>query len=252
MRVLAWLLLLYTAANGQSQLSDLPAPQVIALHSALQHVQGIDVDEPAGWLWVSSVDRENRKGFLHLFDLKTGTLLRQVEAQEGDRFHPGGIALDGDTIWVPVAEYRRSSSSIIQQRRRDTLVLIRSFNVDDHIGCVAVGPDRLYGGNWDARQIYEWSRKGKQLARRDNPTAAAYQDWKFVDGMLAGGAVLGPGRGAIDWLDPGTLRLAKRMEAGVTDRKVRYTNEGMALRDGRLYLLPEDGPSRLFVFRLSP
>jgi hypothetical protein len=33
-------------------------------------------------------------------------------------------------------------------------------------------------------------------------------------------------------------------------RVTPYTNEGMTLRDGVLYLLPEDEPSRLFRFRL--
>jgi hypothetical protein len=31
---------------------------------------------------------------------------------------------------------------------------------------------------------------------------------------------------------------------------VRFTQEGMAFRKGKLYLLPEDGRSRLFVFQL--
>jgi hypothetical protein len=31
---------------------------------------------------------------------------------------------------------------------------------------------------------------------------------------------------------------------------VSYTHEGMAIRDGVLYLLPEDEPSRLFRFKL--
>jgi len=29
------------------------------------------------------------------------------------------------------------------------------------------------------------------------------------------------------------------------------TSEGMDYRDGRLYLVPEDAPSRLFVFKLE-
>ena len=57
--------------------------------------------------------------------------------------------------------------------------------------------------------------------------------------------------GAIDWIDLDRLRLLRRVTAGKTDRGVRYTNEGMAVRGDRLYLLPEDGPSRLFVFDLE-
>ena len=67
-----------------------------------------------------------------------------------------------------------------------------------------------------------------------------------------GGGVRSREEGAIDWLDPATLTLARRITAGRTGRGVLYTNEGMAIRGGKLYLLPEDGPSRLFVYRLAP
>ena len=42
----------------------------------------------------------------------------------------------------------------------------------------------------------------------------------------------------------------RRVRAGKTDRGVSLTNEGMTFRGGKLYLLPEDDPSRLFVFDL--
>jgi hypothetical protein len=32
---------------------------------------------------------------------------------------------------------------------------------------------------------------------------------------------------------------------------VILTHEGMAIAGGKLYLLPEDGPSRLFVYQLA-
>jgi hypothetical protein len=41
------------------------------------------------------------------------------------------------------------------------------------------------------------------------------------------------------------------VSSGVTDRGLPYTHEGMTIRGGRLYLLPEDDPSRLFVFRFE-
>jgi hypothetical protein len=40
------------------------------------------------------------------------------------------------------------------------------------------------------------------------------------------------------------------MTAGMTDRGVRFNNEGMAIRGKRLYLAPEDGNTRVFVYRL--
>lgn len=224
--------------------------ETLALHVPLHHVQGIDVED--GNVWISSVDKEQKKGFLYRLDRRTGKLLAQVEVQDGERFHPGGLTLDGAHIWLPVAEYRRTSTAVIQLRDKATLRLIRQFTVPDHIGCVAASGRRLYGGNWDSLDIYEWDKRGKQLAKRANPSGTRFQDMKWIDGKLLGGGLRAKGHGAIDWLDPDSLQLLRRVEVETTDRGVVFTNEGMTLRGGLLYLLPEDDPSRLFVFRLPP
>ena len=56
--------------------------------------------------------------------------------------------------------------------------------------------------------------------------------------------------GAIEWLHPDTLAVQKSIATGLTDRGVRFSNEGMAIHNGVLFLLPEDDPSRLFRYRL--
>ena len=238
------------AEPGQpaARLEQLQLLKLIPLKGTLHHVQGIAVERDR--LWVTSVDSKARKGYLHLFRLSSGELLKEVEVQEGERFHPGGISLDGPAIWVPVAEYRRGGKTTIQRRHKETLGLLGSFEVDDHIGCLAAGGQRLVGGNWDSRQIYYWNRKGKLLDKKENPAGTRYQDMKMAGGTLIASGVLSGDDGAIDWLDLRTLELRKRITAGKTDWGVRYTNEGMAVGGGRLYLLPEDGPSRLFVFAL--
>lgn len=231
-------------------LEKLSLAAVTPLDGTLHHVQGIDLEGDR--LWVTSVDSKTRTGWLHLFEVRTARLVREVEVQEGDRFHPGGIALDGGSVWVPVAEYTRTGKTTIQRRNKQTLALESRFEVNDHIGCVAADRDGLLGGNWDSRQIYSWDRKGRQLAVRDNPTGTRYQDMKLSGGLLVAGGLRSRDEGAIDWLDPVTLKLVRRLTTGKTDRGVVYTNEGMTLREGRLYLLPEDGPSRLFCFELQP
>lgn len=217
------------------------------LQATLDHVQGIEVEGDS--LWVSSVERAAKKGFLHLFDRKSGRLRAQVSVERGARYHSGGIARDGDSIWVPVAEYARDSTSLIQRRDKRTLALLGEFEVADHIGCVAAG-ETLVGGNWDSRIFYEWTREGRLLRRRENPNPNAYQDLKLVGGKLIASGKPSAEEGAVDWLEPESLALSRRIVTGKTDRGVLFTNEGMAIRDGKLYLLPEDGPSRLFVFRL--
>jgi len=230
-------------------LGDQAPVSTIELKGKTHHVQGIDLD--ATGLWVTSVDPDAKKGYLHEFALPSGELRRTVEVGAGDRYHPGGMALDGESLWLPVAEYRRESSAIIQRRNGKTLELEMQFEVADHIGCVAAGPDFVVGGNWDSRLFYVWDKKGKLLRKVENPTGNGYQDLKFVNGKLVGGGLL-PGKvGAVDWLEWPSFRLEKRVTAGRTDRGVPYTNEGMAVRGDRLFLLPEDGPSRLFEFRVE-
>lgn len=228
--------------------SNLGAPEkVIPLEASMDHVQGIEVDGDR--LWVTWVDRQKRTGHLAEFALATGKLVRDVPVHQGDRFHPGGLAADGDSLWLAVAEYRPNSSAIVQRRNKRTLAVEAQWQVADHIGCVAAGNGRVYGGNWDARQLYAWDSSGRLIERRDNRSGTSYQDIKLAGGQVIGGGLRG-NEGAIDWLTTDDFRLVRRIRAGKSDRGVLLTHEGMAIAGDRLYLLPEDGPSRLFVFRL--
>jgi hypothetical protein len=234
------------AAQPSGRLADWTQTAVIPLAGQVHHVQGIDVEGDV--LWVSSVHAPRRKGYLTRFALPSGRLVRQVEVQHGRRIHPGGITLDGDSLWVPVAEYDRDGPTTIERRRKDSLALASSFEVADHIGCVAAAPDGLIGGNWDSRLLYRWSREGRELGRQPNPGSTGYQDLKAVDGFLIGAGIAGRKAGWLEWLDLRDFTIRRRVEAGRTDRGVLFTREGMTFRDGKLYLLPEDDPSRLFVF----
>jgi hypothetical protein len=229
-------------------LADFPLERVLPLKANTHHVQGIDFDSRR--IWVSSVDAPNRTGYLQEFSLATGDLLREIKLGDGVRFHPGGISADSASLWIPVAEYRRDSSSVIERRNKETLELEFRFSVSDHIGCVAVTPELVIGGNWDSRTFYVWDHKGTLIRKHPNPTPNAYQDIKYLSHRLVASGLL-PGRvGAIDWLDPADFKLLQRVNAGQTDRGEPYTREAMAIGGGRLFLLPEDAPSRLFVFRL--
>ena len=241
------LLLVLVAFTATSQ-SDLTLVRTTNLRGDTHHVQGIDFDERH--VWVTSVDKDRRKGYLQEFSMAAGQHLRTVDVAEGDRFHPGGISADGESLWVPVAEYRRDSSSVVQKRSIRTLELEYKFEVEDHIGCIAAAPGVLVGANWDSRDFYLWDQTGRLLRKVPNPTANAYQDIKFVDGRLVASGLLPGRKGAIDWLEYPSLRLIRRVTVGLTSRGIPYTSEGMAVRGARLFLLPEDSPSRLFEFRL--
>src|SRR5262245_16584216 len=117
MRFLALFAGLLTVAAAP--FAGLTPVRTLDLHADTHHPQGIDFDEQH--LWVTSVDRAQRKGYLHEFSLDTGEHVRTVEVSKGDQFHPGGMSRRGDSLWIPVAEYRRASSAVIQQRSIRTL-----------------------------------------------------------------------------------------------------------------------------------
>jgi hypothetical protein len=225
------------------------AIRVLELQGKTNHVQGIDTD--GVFLWVTSVDSAGHKGYLREFRLEDGREIRSIELQDGERFHPGGIAADAESIWIPVAEYRANSSAVIQKRNKRTFALELQFAVLDHIGCVAVTPEFVIGGNWDSRHFYFWDHQGRLIRKVANETGNAYQDLKFRSGGIIASGGLPERRGAIDWLDLTSMHLVRRVIAGKTDRGASLTREAMTTYQDQLWLLPEDDQSRLFVFPLA-
>lgn len=223
----------------------------IPLEGTVYHVQGVDLDRDH--IWVTSVDTRNRKAYLHQFNRKTHKLERDVDLTDGLRFHPGGFSIYKNSIWIPVAEYKPHSSAVLMELDKRTLAIKRRIMVSDHIGCLAVTKDDLIAGNWDSRQLYVFDLKsGKQIRVIDNPSTNNYQDIKFADGYLVASGVISRTSGSVDWYAWPTMKLIRSIRFGVTDKGVPYTNEGMALKGNNLYLLPENGPTQLFHFVLTP
>jgi hypothetical protein len=233
-------------ASGQ----ELKPVATIPLQGETFHVQGIEVD--GSRLWVTSVDTRGKRGLLFEYRLPEGQLVRSVEIQDGDRYHPGGLMADGDSLWIPVAEYKRDSTSVIQRRSKRTLKLQSQFPVKDHIGAIAATPKgTLVGANWDAKDLYKWDRNGKQHHKAENPSGLAIQDMKFVRGQLVCGGLQPNKSGAIVWIDLQSMKVIRQIALGRTDRNIAYTHEGMAIGANKLWLLPEDTPSRLFGFEAN-
>jgi len=222
---------------------------VHVMEGTLYHVQGIALDREH--IWVTSVDAEKRRGYVHQFSRATHRFERLVDVTDGALFHPGGLSVSGDSIWVPVAEYRPASSAVLLELDKKTLKVKRKILVADHLGCVAVTPDGLVAGNWGSRRFYVFDREGRQTRVIGNGSPNQYQDIKFVDGMLVASGKLTNTTGAIDWYAWPSMKLVRSLKAGVTDKGRLYTAEAMALEGKDLYLLPEDGPSRLFHFVLE-
>jgi len=220
--------------------------RVVTLAATLDHPQGLTPSADGTTWYVSSVLRKAQKGLLAAFRASDGTLLRMAEVQDGPRYHPGGVGRQGDTLWVPVAEYRRASTSVVQARDAATFAMRNSFAVDDHIGAVAVTASGLIGCNWDARLFYGWTFDGRQTHRLEHLGAARYQDLHWMGDALLAGGLLGES-GVIDRLGWPSLDLEERIVVGATDRGVVLTHEGLAISGDEVLLMPEDDPARVFV-----
>src|SRR4029453_12836282 len=119
--------------------------------------------------FVSSVEVRNRNtgaGTGHLFRIDSpGNLLTDLKLGEGPIYHPGGIDYDGQSIWVPVAEYRPDSRSIIYRVDPKTMKGTEVLRFADHIGAIVHDTDdhTLHGVSWGSRRFYRWKlgRDGK-------------------------------------------------------------------------------------------
>jgi hypothetical protein len=115
-----------------------------------------------------------------------GVEVRRIELWDGMAYHPGGLATDGESVYVPVSEYRAESRCVIYK------VNIQTFEVDgeptrfpDHIGALSIDPERkrIYGMSWASQRIYVWDYDWNLLYLNPNPIQnVAYQDMDFVGG----------------------------------------------------------------------
>lgn len=228
----------------------------LRLDGELFHVQGLELE--GGRIWVTSVDQVNHKGYLHAFDRATGRFLGRLELTDGARYHPGGISLSGRSIWVPVAEMKPNSSAVLIEIDVDSLRVRRRIRVADHLGCVAAAGRTLVAGNWDSRQLYIFDVGEPDRVRIvPNPSPTHFQDMKFRGGQLVAAGNLDWWSGTVDWIDWPSMRLRRTLTAGAVGpvrpfgRGGPYTGEGMTIEGHDLYVIPEDGPSRLFHFKLE-
>ena len=145
------------------------------------------------------LDRTPGRGAGHVYEIDAeGRLLRTLTLGEGDIYHPGGVDFDGTHLWVPVAEYRPNSRSIIYRVDPATLRAEEVFRFADHIGGLVMdrASNTLHGVSWGSRRFYAWplGTDGKptnagvspEALRRPNPSHYIdYQDCHSVGAGLA-------------------------------------------------------------------
>jgi len=218
-----------------------------ALDFQTYHVQGLEV--VANYFFVTSVDKKTKRGWLLRIDRKSMQLDSSLELTDGARFHPGGMQYDGHQLWIPLAEYRRKSSTKILCVDPITLRVTPIFNVNDHIGAIATDfGNRLFGANWNAEEFYVWDYAGKKLQVVNTPTHFAYQDIKFKDGFLFCNGYRAD-TAAVDLITTDGWELKKRVILPSNGWTGNMSREGMAVEDGKFYFLPDDGPdSKIYRF----
>lgn len=132
----------------------------ISLAFPAHHPQGMVKVGP--YFYMSSVevhDRAAGKGVGHLFKFDSGgKLIADLRLGEGAMYHPGGIDYDGEAIWIPVAEYRPDSKSIVYKVDPASLTATEVFRFADHLGGIVHDTDShtLHGINWGSRDYYSW------------------------------------------------------------------------------------------------
>jgi Family of unknown function (DUF6454) len=225
-------------------------------------------------------DRDPGEGVGHLFKIDmSGRLLADVKLGEGAMYHPGGIDYDGTHIWVPVAEYRPDSRSIVYRVDPATMTASEVFRVSDHIGAVVHDTDdgTLRGVSWGSRRFYRWTLTpdGKasnadaplEQLRTLNPSHYVdYQDCQYVgrSRMLCTGVTAfrpTPGAapfrlGGLDLIDlrdgrpvhqvPVQLWTAAGLDMTHNPSWFEATATGL-----RAYFMPEDDSSTLYVFEVD-
>ena len=233
--------------------------------------------------FVSSVEVRNRDagdGTGHLFRIdKAGRLVADLKLGENAIYHPGGIDYDGRNLWVPVAEYRPDSRSIVYRVDPDTMKATEVLRFADHIGAIVHNTDdrTLHGVSWGSRRFYRWTldRDGKvtnggippeRLRTLNRSHYVDYQDCKYVGmrRMLCTGvtemrqtAGAPPFRlGGIDLIDledgrpvhqvPVLLWTAAGLDMTHNPVWLEPTTTGL-----RGYFMPEDDRSTIYVYEVK-
>ena len=242
---------------------------------------GFDVRHPQGMVrvdgvwWVSTVDTDDRSGWVLAVDALTGALLDRIPVGDETRFHPGGMDFDGAALWVACSEYRPKSTATIARLVPGERTAEVAFAVEDHVGAVVrlgVGGD-LVGWTWGSRHFKRWSLDGTEILDVRNPGHFVdHQDGQWLGGGGTPGAggsddeedlVLCGGVGADTLGGIGVLRAEDlTMQREVPFAKVSPTTGRAATQnpifaeqsvdDVVVHLLPDDGEGAAIYSYATP
>ncbi|HEY8983216.1 MAG TPA: DUF6454 family protein [Streptomyces sp.] len=124
-------------------------------------------------------DRTAGQGRGHLYELtRTGGLLRHWDLGEGTVYHASGLTFDGAGLWIPVAEYRPHSRSIMYRVNPRDGALSEEFRYPDHLGGVSYDPGsgNLHAITWGGRRVLVLEQDGTLI--RETPVNSHFIDFQ--------------------------------------------------------------------------
>ena len=215
-----------------------------------------------------AAERTPGKGVAHIFKFDAkGRLVKDLVLGEEEMYHPGGLDYDGRWIWVPVAEYRPKSRTIVYRVDPGSMQPSEAFRFPDHVGSLTRNLDdgTLVGVNWGTQVLYTWDLTGKKLMQSASwgNHYIDYQDCHFAGGraMLCGGSSYFPGTpigdiafGGLELIDLKRMTPVEQipvLQFTPTTKMVLTRNPMWAepYQEGlRFYFLPEPGGTSLYVY----
>ncbi|NOT60832.1 MAG: hypothetical protein HOP19_11485, partial [Acidobacteria bacterium] len=105
----------------------------------------------------NGLDRDAGTGVGHLFKFDNqGNLIADLTVGEGAIYHPGGMDYDGTSLWLPIAEYRPHSRSIVYRVNPTTMKATEVLRYADHLGGIVHNVDAhtLHAVSWGSRNFY--------------------------------------------------------------------------------------------------
>jgi hypothetical protein len=257
-------------------------PQGLVKIGEILFVSSVEVRVPPARLAAPAggFDRDTGEGVGHLFKVSmTGELLGEVVLGAGPVYHPGGIDYDGESIWVPVSEYRPDSHAIVYRVEPGTMRATEILRVDDHVGAIVHDTDdnSLHGVSWGSRRSYRWplDALGRATGAGTTPLPAAslnpshyidYQDCAYAGHhrMLCTGLAefrSSPGAppfrlGGMDLVNLVDGRPIHQVPVPLwTSRGLDMTHNPVWIEPTaaglRAYFLPEDETSTLYVYDVA-
>jgi len=294
-RIAWWTVALLLLDSNHSRADDLtideiPLPALrIEGQPAKAHTQGFEVAGASYYVTARREDLRPKRALL-LRTAKSATYwdVWNITPRDSGNAgmpldHPGGMQSDGQRLWIPIAQSKPKSRSIIRVFPLAALIAGQPLKpqfelpVNDHIGAIAVSTNHnlVLGANWDTESVYVWDLQGNlkrtligsdlrlrglgAVAGADPRSGVAVQDWKIIgDRLFASGLVRQPDAPAtasksrfVSFSNFPESDFQRSTTTLPLHQGTELAREAMAISDGAILLLPADLGVSNRIFRVA-